>query len=187
MAHWFRNHTGAVNQLAIEQLRLQSTDRLLEIGFGGGDLLFSLLTGGTPAHAAGIDLSSVMLKRVRSRLRRFIQQGRVEIGLGSVDDIPYANATFTRIVSVNTLYFWPDPALALTECRRVLADGGKFILCFDAKEELQRWPGHVHGFRLYEPAEVEILYRAAGFAPLTLATRLIPGYGKVYCLTAQAI
>jgi ubiquinone/menaquinone biosynthesis C-methylase UbiE len=185
LGRWFRQHTRAVNQLALEKLAPQAGDRLLEIGFGGGDLLLALLTRQALAQVVGIDHSMAMVQRTRRRLRRFLRQGQVELACASVAAIPYPDGRFTRIVSVNTLYFWPDPALALAECRRVLGDGGRFLLCFDAREDLERWPGHVYGFRLYDPEAVEKLFRAARFEVLELATRLLPGYGQVHCLTAQ--
>jgi len=41
MGWWLRNHTRAVNTWALEQLALGQGDRLLEIGFGSGDVVRS--------------------------------------------------------------------------------------------------------------------------------------------------
>jgi len=89
-------------------------------------------------------------------------------------------------VTVNTLYFWPSPSVALAECRRVLAEGGVLLLCFDAKANLEQWAGHRFGFRLYEPPEVEALLRDAGFEVLDLHSRSFPGYGEAHCVRARA-
>jgi cyclopropane fatty-acyl-phospholipid synthase-like methyltransferase len=57
LGRWFRQHTRAVNQLVLEKLAVRPGDRLLEIGFGGGDLLLAVLTGQALAHVVGIDHS----------------------------------------------------------------------------------------------------------------------------------
>ena len=186
MPRWLKQHTLRVNQWAVERLGVRPHDRLLEIGFGGGDLLFQVLSAERSVRAAGIDISEDMVRSVRKRLLPFIRQERLEIRQGSVDHLPFGKAHFTRLISVNTLYFWPVPAVALAECRRVLETGGKCALCFDAKEELEAWPGHEFGFTLYETVEVERLLREAGFEVLSVDSCCIPGYGKAHCIVAQA-
>ena len=161
-------------------------DRLLDIGFGSGDLLLEALGRDEGVKAAGLDLSEEMVRLARRRLRAFLQAGRLELRQGAIDAIPFEKAGFSRLISVNTLYFWPSPASALAECRRVLEDQGEFVLCFDAKEELEQWPGHRFGFKLYEPSEVEALVSEAGFLPVAVRSRVFPGYGTAHCVIASA-
>ena len=185
LSWWLRNHTRAVNAWALEQFRLGPGDRLLDVGFGSGKLLSEVLCQEGRAKAAGLDLSEEMVRLARWRMRTFIQEGRLEIRQGSIDAMPFEDARFSRLISVNTLYFWPSPASALAECRRVLEDQGELLLCFDAKEELERWSGHRFGFTLYEPPEVETLLREAGFVLLAVSSRSFPGYGTAHCVFAR--
>lgn len=186
MARWLRSHTRSVNAWALDLLGMGPGDRLLEIGFGSGDLLFEVLDRDRQARAAGLDLSEAMVEVASKRLRPFLREGRCELAQGSVEAIPFGDSGFSRLVSVNTLYFWPSPAAALAECRRVLAEGGVLLLCFDAKANLEQWAGHRFGFRLYEPPEVETLLRDAGFEVLDLHSRSFPGYGEAHCVRARA-
>jgi ubiquinone/menaquinone biosynthesis C-methylase UbiE len=187
MPRWLQKHTKQINRWALERLDVRRDDQLLEIGFGGGDLLFQVLSKERPAYAVGIDLSEEMVYSVRKRLGAFIQQERLEILRGSVDDIPFEDGRFTKLISVNTLYFWPSPASALAECRRVLVVGGTCALCFDSKADLESWPGHKFGFRLYETAEVEQLLQDARFGIVSSDSCSISGYGKAHCIVAQAV
>jgi len=185
MGGWLRHHTKSVNTWVREQLTLDAGDRLLEIGFGSGELLFELLSRNARVEAAGLDLSAEMVRLASRRMESLIRTHRVELKQGAVDAIPFGDASFSRLVSVNTLYFWPSPAAALAECQRVLADQGEILLCFDAKEELETWPGHRFGFRLYEPLEVETLVLEAGLVLVDVRTRSFPGYGKAHCVIAR--
>lgn len=67
---------------------------------------------------------------------------RAHVREGSIEALPYESEAFTKLCRVNTTYFWPDPIVALAECRRVLKREGSLVLGFNAKNELERWGGH---------------------------------------------
>ncbi|HEX8364459.1 MAG TPA: class I SAM-dependent methyltransferase [Allosphingosinicella sp.] len=142
-------------RLALEMLAPQPGERVLEVGFGGGGLLAALIRAG--AVTVGIDISDAAVARAR---RRFPD---VEIHLAAAERVPLADGSVSKAVSLNSLYFWPDPAAAFAELARVTAPGGRLVLGFEPPEELRKWPGHRHGFRLFEVEEVKGLMRQAGF------------------------
>jgi SAM-dependent methyltransferase len=184
MAPLLNRGNRAMNALTLRQLAPAPADRVLEIGFGGGALLGDILAGPC-AFAAGLDLSPEMVARARRRFRAEIRAGRAEVRAGSVDAIPFPADAFSAVCSVNTLYFWEDVGRALAECRRVLAPGGRLVLCFTARADLERWPGHRHGFRLYDVEDVERHLRSAGFAATDVAEGVNPGEGRFFCLRAE--
>ena len=186
MTRWLDKANAGMNALTLKMLALESKDRLLELGFGGGHLLEHALVNRRCAFVAGVDVSHDMVKHASRRFRSYIKAGRAEIRHGNIEAIPYDNGAFTTLCTVNTLYFWHDPTLALAECRRVLKAGGRFALCFDAKSEMARWPGHVHGFTLYELSEVHALLVAAGFSEIQTVSENNPAQGLFYCITATS-
>lgn len=171
-----------MNELTLAQLSLGPQDRTLEVGFGSGDLMERILTTEPGAYVAGVDLSIEMVNVVRRRLRRHIADGRAVACAGDIEALPFGDGEFTKLCSVNTLYFWRNPSLALAECRRVLKRDGLIALCFNAKEDLARWPGHKHGFRLYELSEVEELLKDAGFTSIEVATAKDSKQGTFHCV-----
>ncbi len=185
MAPLLNRANRAMNALTLRQLAPAPGDRVLEVGFGGGALLGDLLAGPC-AFAAGLDLSPEMVARAGRRFRAEIGAGRAEVRQGSIDANPYPADAFSAVCSVNTLYFWPDVGRALAECRRVLAPGGRLVLCFTDRAALERWPGHRHGFRLYDVADVERHLASAGFAGADVAEGLNPGEGRFFCVRAGA-
>ena len=184
MAPWLRRKTRLVNRWALECLSIEPADRILEIGFGSGDLLERLLEPDRRLRVAGLDISETMVARARMRLRRAIREERLRIEPGSIEGIPFGVGSFSKVITVNTVYFWTAPDMALAECRRVLQAQGRLLICFDAKEDLQKWPAHRFGFTLYEPAELEVMLVKAGFEGVEWQCRTFPDYGKVYCLIA---
>jgi len=136
---------------------------VLEVGFGGGDLLRALLLG-TTGEVFGADISETLIARARRRFARDVRRGRLHLYGASVDALPLPDSTVTKAVSVNSLYFWPDPEQALTELARVVKPGGRLVFAFEPAAELRKWPGHRFGFRLFDTSEVKALMAAAGFA-----------------------
>lgn len=172
----------AMNDLAMRQLAATPDSVTLEIGFGGGDLLTRLSRAGT--RVAGADISEAMVARLRRRLAREIAAGRADIRLASADALPFADAAFGNVCTINTLYFWPDLPAVLTEVRRVLRPAGRFIICFNPEHELRKWPGHRYGFTLFTADAVRRHLENAGFRDVEIVTGHDPGQGEFACVTA---
>ena len=186
MARWLEKANVGMNALTIEGLALKADDRILEVGFGSGYLLARVLAEDSCAFAAGVELSRDMVTLGRRRFRGFIGSGKADIVHGDIEHLPFADGEFTKLCTVNTLYFWSDPATALTECRRVLKPGGRIALCFNAKADLAAFLGDTTGFTLYELHEVEALLSGAGFGQISVDTGHDPKQGVFYCVTAIA-
>ena len=186
-ARWLNKANARMNQLAFEQLQVAPGDRILEVGFGGGDLLERILRSKQAEFVAGIDLSADMLRVVSEKLQSHIRDGKLELQCGDIEALPYGEGEFTRLCSVNTIYFWRDPAGALTECRRVLKSAGRLILCLNSKDDMQAWPIHQHGFKLFELAEVETLMQAAGFSTIEVTSANNPRQGLFFCVSGVAV
>jgi arsenite methyltransferase len=186
-ARWLDKASAAMNRLTFERLAVRPDDRVLEVGFGSGYLLAKILSAEPRAFVAGVDLSAEMERLVARRVRKHVRDGRADVREGSVEALPYGGGEFTKLCTVNTIYFWRDPSAALSECRRVLERGGLIVLCFNAKEDLERWPGHRHGFRLYELPEVEALLDRAGFGATEVVSETDPAQGLFYCVSATAV
>ena len=185
-ARWLEKANAGMNALTLDSLALEPGDRLLELGFGSGYLLEKVLSHRRCDFAAGVELSPEMVDRVGERLRAYVDAGKALIRHGDIEAIPFADGEFSKLCTVNTLYFWRAPQRALSECRRVLAPGGRIALCFNAKSEMLKWPGHVHGFTLYELADVETMLAAAGFSRIKTASGDDPGQGLFHCVTGIA-
>ncbi len=101
-------------------LGLRPSDRLLEIGCGGGLLLRDALTSG--AAATGLDHSEEMVDLARRRAPG------AEVVVGSAENPPFADAAFTAVAMSIVLLFLVDPVAVLRECHRVLARDGRVAI-----------------------------------------------------------
>jgi ubiquinone/menaquinone biosynthesis C-methylase UbiE len=162
-----------INELTLQSLKLAPDDRLLEVGFGGGDLIARLLPAPAAAHVSGADFAEDMVTLGRRRFAKAIAAGHVDLVCAGVERLPYDDGAFTKACTVNTIYFWPEPRDALAELHRVHRPGGLLVISFSPRAALEKMPFTRHGFRYYEPDEVRALLDEAGFA----GVQLVPGRG----------
>src|SRR4051794_11699421 len=104
----------------LDALALGPEDRLLDVGCGGGLLLRDALASG--GAVTGLDHSAEMVALARERAPR------AEVVLGSAERLPFADGAFTALSMSIVFFFLPDPVTALSECRRVLAPGGRLAV-----------------------------------------------------------
>jgi ubiquinone/menaquinone biosynthesis C-methylase UbiE len=115
---------------AIGLLGVRPTDRVLEVGFGPGVGIELLAKSASSGRVAGVDSSKEMVTQATARNARAIQAGRVDLRKGSVEQLPFGDATFDHVLAVNSMQVWPDAVAGLREIRRVMKPGGKIALAF---------------------------------------------------------
>src|SRR3954449_4990055 len=147
------------NAAAVEMLDVSSQHRVLDAGSGGGAGLGKLTRRAD--SVAGIDLSEPAVRAARRSFRREIEDGRLQVEEASVEAIPFDDASFDRVLTVHTIYFWPDPERGLREILRVLKRGGRLVLVTDTKGPPRAIAKH--GFASYSQEQQTELLRASGF------------------------
>jgi SAM-dependent methyltransferase len=178
--------TSKENDAALDLLEIRPGDRVLEIGFGHGrsiDAASRLARGGL---VAGVDFSPSMVAMARRRNRALVDQQIVDLRQGNSLCLPFEDDSFDRAWSVHTVYFWDEPVAHMKEVRRVIKDGGRFVLGFrPASEEARRaFPASVYTFR---PAEqIRQMLLAAGFHPVTLVDRGASTRGITFAVASTA-
>lgn len=163
MGRLFNWSNDEINTHTVEALDVQRTDQVLDVGFGGGRALEQMVSSVDGGRIVGVDLSDTMVEQARQRFQASIQSGTLEVLQADVMDLPLESDTFDKACTVNTIYFWPDPAACLREIRRVMKDGGRLVVAFRSRDKMENLPIAQHGFTLYAPDEVRALLEQAGF------------------------
>jgi ubiquinone/menaquinone biosynthesis C-methylase UbiE len=158
---------AAINSFAVQQLDLRPSDRVLEIGFGGGVALPALIS--RCAFVAGLDRSHDVVKLANIHFSRIVEEDRAEFRVGSVGAIPYDSGAFTKVLTVNCVYFWKGLENSLKEIFRVLKPGGYVALGFLPKEHMDRMGMPADIFKSRTPDELAQALVQTGFRAIRTA------------------
>jgi SAM-dependent methyltransferase len=116
--------------VALDIAHYGTAQRLLDIGTGPGRLLGALRKALPEAGLVGVDISPAMVAQAQRNLGAHGHDARAEVRVASATVLPFADATFDRVVSTGSLHHWKDPIRGLSEAHRVLQTGG-YALVYD--------------------------------------------------------
>ncbi len=172
-----------MNRFTLEQLDVRPSDRVLEIGFGPGQLVAALAESAQEGAVWGADHSDTMVRHALARNRKAVRAGRVALCRAAVSRLPFEDARFDRVCAVNSFQFWPAPEEDLREVRRVLKPGGLLAIT------LRKAAGtSALGMgRLAEPSRIDDALRllaTAGFREARVESRQLR-YVTATCVLAR--
>jgi ubiquinone/menaquinone biosynthesis C-methylase UbiE len=173
---WFSRSPFPAVRRAAAQKMFKSGARVLDIGCGAGTNALFLASSGY--RVSGVDLAP---GAVRAAQRRAEKAGlSVDFRVGDVMQLPFPSRTFLGLTDVGCFHTVPirlRPAYA-GEAARVLAPGGKFLLCWVAREYTRSF-GPPHRPSVEEVARVferQFLIRSTEFLPGRIG---LPSYAAV--------
>jgi arsenite methyltransferase len=105
--------------------RLEPGERVLDLGSGAGtDSLIAAQMVGPDGQVTGIDMTPQMLAKARAAA---VEMGaaNVEFVEAEAERLPFADASFTVVVSNGVIDLIPDKDAVFSELHRVLAPGGR--------------------------------------------------------------
>ena len=109
----------------------ESPSRVLEVGCGTGNYVNSLAAI-TSAQCSGLDPSSKMLDAARQK------NTPVAWVQGSAEALPFPNASYDFVYSVDVLHHVQDRGAFFREAIRVLANGGWFVTATDSERTIRQ-------------------------------------------------
>lgn len=161
-------HNGPDNEWTIELLHIEPSDRILEVGFGPGAAVESLVKLQPSVHLDGVDHSEAMLQAASSRNRYAMIEGKVSLQLGSVDQLPFEESCFDKAFAINCIYFWERPVKGLVELHRVLKPGG--LLGITVRDKAR------DAYRAFRPERLRKMFVQSGFNNVDVIHNGIPSH-----------
>ncbi len=151
----------------LEKMRLGPAENVLDVGCGAGWLSRRIARMVPEGRVVGMDISDEMVRVAR---RGSQEHDNILYITGEVDEIPWEPNFFTHAISVESAYYWPEPAKGVKEIHRVLRPGGRAWILMN----YYRDNPHCHQWgellqvptKLLSAEEWSGLFREAGFAEI---------------------
>ena len=147
----------------IETLSIQNQDSVLELGHGNCAHLSELLNNAKNINYTGLDISETMIAEAQKNNASLMKNHQIKFVHYDGAKIPFLDQSFSKIMTINTLYFWEAPVFMLNELYRVLAEGGTCAISFAHKEFMMKLPYVGEKFRLYSIDDVYELVELSPF------------------------
>ncbi len=143
-----------------------------------GALLNMILDEG-PSSVTGVETSDLAIDVVSRRHRQAIEQGELKLVRSNASAMPFEDGEFSKIFSVNVIYFWSNSDQVFQEINRVTATPGHVALCYQ-----QQGPDKKDTFN---PSQVERSLMSAGFSSTETTTAQDKWNGLYFCTIARKI
>jgi ubiquinone/menaquinone biosynthesis C-methylase UbiE len=121
-----------VGEQAIEKMRVPDVAAVLDVGCGSGWASRLLAEKARRGRVVGIDISDEMIRVATEASNDF---SNLAFQVASAEDLPFEDSEFTHAFSMESLYYYADMSLALSEIRRALVSGGLFVTVIDLYQE----------------------------------------------------
>lgn len=142
-----------------ELLDVADGDNVLEIGPRNGRHVRDLMLLANNLTYTGIDISGTMVAEASAA---YADDDNISFHLTDGKSVAFADNSFDKIFTVNTIYFWQESQDYLQEIVHVLKPGGSLCIGFIPERIMQKIPFAKYGFNLYSEAMVTELLESCG-------------------------
>jgi ubiquinone/menaquinone biosynthesis C-methylase UbiE len=177
---WFKTPIGRLirrfeSRLLLEMTRPGPGERILDVGCGTGIFTVDLLAA--DSQVTGCELSLPMLRRAALKA-----EGRPFCGVqGDMRWLPFADASFDKVVSVTAIEFIEDARSAVGELFRVTRQGGLVVVAslnslspWAARRKAAAKAGHV----IFQHAHFRSPAEMANLAPFPASVKTAVHFQK---------
>lgn len=123
-----------INKWSITKLQIKEKDHILEIGYGPGYGIKTMMSSHSQITIDGIDLSEKMHEEAMKKNRKWIETGKVYLSTGDVVNYQ-PEQHFDKVISVNNYPLWDLPIRSLKHLYNLMNSNGRIVLTVQPREE----------------------------------------------------
>ena len=167
------DHHSDITDQTLALMDFRPSDRVLDLGCGTGWASRRIARMVPQGEVVGIDVADEMLRRAEQTSSGF---KNIRYVWGSAEKISEADNAFTKVLSVESFYYYADQGKALDELRRVMAPGAKLFILINLYKDNPyslRWVTELKvPVQALSEAEYKTLLKKHGF--INVEARRIP-------------
>jgi len=112
---------------------------LLDVGCGTGTFAGMLAATSLPAEIVGLDYSAPMCQVASGKAHQVGLHERVRFVTADSEHLPFADGSFDVVTCSNSFHHYPHQQNVVTEVRRILRPGGRFMLIDGFRDNIVGW------------------------------------------------
>lgn len=151
---WMNRGNELMNKAAIAALQIANNDRILEIGMGNGFFVKDIVSVHESVKYVGCDFSDIMTKEAEKNNLVWVENEQAEFRMADVNELPFEDGRFNKILTINTVYFWEEMSNALSEIKRVMTNKGKLVIALRPKHQMEKYPFTKYGFNMFSKEDI---------------------------------
>jgi len=163
MANMMHETNINMTRHSVQNLNISSGNTILELGHGNAGHAAFIFEQAESLKYYGLEMSELMFQEARQINRNFVSQKQAFFSIYDGNIIPFEAASFDKIFTVNTIYFWQDPQKLFSEIYRVLKQNGNFCLTFAEESFMKTLPFTQFEFKLYSIEKAKKLMEKTAF------------------------
>jgi len=167
------SHHSDITEQTLALMDIRPEDRILDLGCGTGWASRRMARITTAGEVVGLDVADEMLRRAEETSSAF---KNVRYVWGSAENIVEADNAFSKVLSVESFYYYADQGKALDELRRVMAPGAKLFILINLYKDNHyslRWVTELKvPVQVLSEAEYKALLEKHGF--INVEARRVP-------------
>lgn len=158
------DHHSDITDQTLALMDIQPADHILDLGCGTGWASRRMARVATKGEIVGLDVADEMLRRAEQTSSDF---KNIRYVWGSAEKIPATDNAFSKVLSVESFYYYADQGKALDELCRVMAPGAKLFILINLYKDNHyslRWVGELKvAVKALSEAEYIALLQKHGF------------------------
>lgn len=163
MANMMHETNINMTRHSVQNLQLTAGNTILELGHGNAGHLEYIVGQAQDLTYYGLEMSALMCQEAKQINAAAVAKKQAHFSLYNGTDIPFEEAFFDKIFTVNTIYFWQEPEKLLSEIYRVLQPKGIFCITFAEESFMKQLPFTQFEFELYSTEKAEKLIEKTAF------------------------
>lgn len=176
IAEFMNKGNRDINLNTISIVSPEQDDAILEVGMGNGFFVPEIVSKHPEIQYTGCDFSELMVEEATKLNTEWISKGQAKFILSDIAALPFKDNSFTKIFTINTIYFWEDEGVVLQGIKRILKPNGKFIVALRPKHQAEKYPFIKYGFKLFSKEDITKLFEENGLEVSTIIEQKEPDF-----------